>query len=171
MRKKLVLLSGVALIALLVSLVGATAVFAQEPPPEAEAPQGRGMRGRGGFGRGIFGMAHGGQWTVFDAAAEALGFTPEELFAELHGGKSLDEVAEAQGVDIEVVQEAVDLTGMTKVPVVDAQPYSPTTVPVTSPEPSRSTWGWSVCGTSSPLHTIPRPMVSARDITGRSRAS
>jgi len=105
-KQRLVLLSSIVLAALMVSLVGATAVFAQEPPPEAESPQGRGMRGRGGFGRGMFGTARGGQWTVFDAAAEALGLTPEELFAELHGGKSLDEVAEARGVDIEAVQEA-----------------------------------------------------------------
>jgi hypothetical protein len=110
-RKRLVLLSGVALVALLlVGLVGVTAVSAQEPTPESEVPFGwrGGGRGWGGFGRGMFGGVHGGQWTMFDAAAEALGLTPEELFAELHAGKTLDEIAEAQGVEMEAVQDALD---------------------------------------------------------------
>ena len=109
-KKMLVLLSGATLVALLlVGLVGVTAVSAQEPTPEPGAPFGwrGGGRGRGGFGRGMFGPSPGGQWTMFDTAAEALGLTPEELFAELHAGKSLEEVAEAQGVDIEAVQEAM----------------------------------------------------------------
>jgi uncharacterized membrane protein len=111
-KKRVILLSSVGLILLLLAgLIGATLVFAQEPTPETQVPfggfgGGRG-HGRGGFGGGMFG-AHGGQWTMFDTAAEALGLTPEELFAELHAGKSLDEVAEAQGVDMEAVQEAMN---------------------------------------------------------------
>jgi hypothetical protein len=57
--------------------------------------------------RGLFGFGHGGLWTMFDTAAEALGLTPDELFGKLHGGKRLDEVAEAQGVEMETVQEAL----------------------------------------------------------------
>jgi hypothetical protein len=109
-KKRLVWLSGAALVALLlVSLVGVTTVFAQEPTPETEAPFGRRGRGRGmgGFGGGMFGGARGGQWTMFDTAAEALGLTPEELFAELHAGKTLEEVAEAQGVEMEAVHDAL----------------------------------------------------------------
>jgi len=56
----------------------------------------------------MFGLGRGGQWTMFDTAAEALGLTPEELFAELHAGKSLDEVAEEQGVDVKVVRDAMN---------------------------------------------------------------
>jgi hypothetical protein len=118
-KKRLFLLSGAALVALLlVGLIGVTAVSAQEPTPEPKVPfdpaQGRpfgwrGVRGgRGGFGRGMFGLGRGGQWTMFDTAAEALGLTPEEFFAELHAGKSLDEIAEEQGVDIEVVRDAMN---------------------------------------------------------------
>jgi len=108
-KKRLMLLSGAALVVLLMGLVGAAAVFAQEPTPESEGPSSwhGGGRGWGGFGRGMFGGVRGGQWTMFDTAAEALGLTPEELFAELHAGKSLDEVAEEQGVDIEAVQDAM----------------------------------------------------------------
>jgi hypothetical protein len=111
MSKKLVaLLSGATLVALLLAgLIGVTAVSAQEPTPEPEAPlAGRGgVHGRGGFGHGLFGPGLGGQWTMFDTAAEAMGLTPTELFTELHAGKSLEEVAEAQGVDMEAVQEAM----------------------------------------------------------------
>jgi len=104
MTKKRLLLSGGGLLIalLLVGLLGATVVFAQEPTPDPEAPH-----GRSGFGRGMFGMARGDRWTMFDTAAEALGLTPEELFAELHAGKSLDEIAEEQGVEMEAVQDAI----------------------------------------------------------------
>jgi hypothetical protein len=110
-KKRLFLLSGAALVTLLlVGLIGVTAVSAQEPTPEPQVPFGwDGVRGgRGGLGRGMFGLGRGDQWTMFDVAAEALGLTPEELFAELHAGKSLDEIAEEQGVDIEVVQDAMN---------------------------------------------------------------
>jgi hypothetical protein len=55
-----------------------------------------------------FGLG-GRSWTQFDAAAEALGLTPNELFAELDdGGKTLAEIAEEQGVDVEAVQDALN---------------------------------------------------------------
>lgn len=111
MRKKRLLLSTGGLIALLlVILVGATVVSAQEPTPESEAPLGwrGGGHGWGGFGRGMFGPARGDQWTMFDTVAEALGLTPEELFAELHAGKSLEAIAEDQGVEMEAVQDAMN---------------------------------------------------------------
>jgi hypothetical protein len=104
-KKRLLLLSGGALIALLlVGLVGVTAASAQEPTPESEVPFRAGPLGRGGF----FGMGGGDRWTMFDTAAEALGLTPEELFAELHEGKSLDEIAEEQGVEMDAVRDAMD---------------------------------------------------------------
>ena len=103
-KKRLVLLAGVALIVLLLAgLAGAALVFAQEPTPTVPF----GGRG-GGWGRGGFGWADGGQWTMFDKAAEALGLTPEEFFAELHAGKSLTEIAEAKGVDVQTVYDAMN---------------------------------------------------------------
>ena len=124
-KKRLLLLSGGVLAALLlVGLIGVAVVSAPDPPPEPTAPSARlgagptdrlgagppgwraGGRGRGGPGPGMFGWDGGSQWTMFDTAAEALGLTPEELFAELHSGKSLEEIAEEHGVEMEVVQNA-----------------------------------------------------------------
>lgn len=96
MSKKLVILASVALAVAVLGAAVAVPALAQEPTPTPEAPCG--CRGLGFWGR---------SWAVFDAAAEALGLTPEELFAELHAGKSLAEVAEAQGVDLEAVHEAM----------------------------------------------------------------
>lgn len=109
-RRLLLLSSGVLTALLLVSLVGVSAASAQDPTPEPKVVLGwrSGGRGKGGFGGGIFGWERTDQWLVFDAAAEALGLTPEELFTELHAGKSLEEIAEEQGVDIEAVQDAMN---------------------------------------------------------------
>jgi len=130
-KKRLLLLAGGVLAALLlVGLVGVAVVSAQDPTPEPTAPSARlgagpsgklgagpsgwhaGGRGRGGLGPGLlgrsmFGRGGGDRWTMFDTAAEALGLTPEELFAELHSGKSLEEIAEAQGVEMQAVQDAL----------------------------------------------------------------
>jgi hypothetical protein len=97
MKKRFMILAGAVLT---VVLLGATVVvpaFAQEETPEIPF----GCRGRG------FGLM-GGSWTMFDTAAETLGLTPEEFFAELHAGKTLEEIAEAQGVELEAVQEAMN---------------------------------------------------------------
>ncbi len=96
-KKRLILLSSGALIVLLLAgVAGVTIVSADEPTP----PTPFGWGGRG------FGWARG-TWTLFDAAAEALGLPPEDLFAESHGGKSLEEIAEEQGVEMDAVQEAM----------------------------------------------------------------
>lgn len=99
-KKRLILLSSGALIVLLLAgVAGVTIVSADEPTPTPPVPFGWGGRG--------FGWA-GGTWRLFDAAAEALGLTPEQLFAESHGGKSLDEIAGEKGVEMDAVQEAMN---------------------------------------------------------------
>lgn len=117
-RKRVLWISGALLAALLLAgLFTVNTVFAQEPTPptpDEDVPFGPGgMRGFGrrgfggrGFGRGFFG---GGEdrWSTFDTLAEALGLTPVELFTELHAGRSLEEIAEEQGVDLEEVQEVM----------------------------------------------------------------
>jgi hypothetical protein len=93
----------VAGIATLVAVVGVVAVagfaLAQDPTPTPN--------GGFGFGRG-FGLMGGGDWSTFDAAAQALGLSPEELFSELHSGKSLSDLATEKGVDLQVIQDAMD---------------------------------------------------------------
>jgi len=79
---------------------GATSASAQEPESTTTEPSADWSWGRFGWG---------GSWTLFDAAAEALGLTPNELFVELHDeGKTLSEVTEEQGVDIDTLQDAMN---------------------------------------------------------------
>jgi len=98
MSKRLMILAGVGLAVVLLGAAVLVPAFADEPTPTPKAPFT--CHGRG------FGL-WGGPWAVFDAAAEALGLTPEELFAELRADQSLADIAEAQGVDLEAVQEAM----------------------------------------------------------------
>ena len=119
MKKKLLVGAGVALIVLLLAgLGGAAFVFAQEPTLPipfgwhgggfGRHGGGHGMGGFGGRDMGGFAWSGGGMWTMFDTAAGTLGLTPEELFAELRAGKSLAEIAEAKGVDVQKVYDAVN---------------------------------------------------------------
>lgn len=101
MSRKTIALAGVALAVVLVGVFAAIPALAQEAAPKPDASSC--LPGRGGL-RG-FG---GGSWTQYDTMAEALGLTPEELFAQLHAGNSLEEIAEEQGVDLESVQEAMN---------------------------------------------------------------
>jgi DNA-binding NarL/FixJ family response regulator len=61
-------------------------------------------------------MGQGADWTVFDAAADALDMTAQELFTALHSGKTLAEVAEDQGVDIDTVTQAMQEAWQTIMP-------------------------------------------------------
>ncbi len=118
-KKRFLILAGVALIVLLLAgLAGAAFVFAQEPTLPIPFGWhgggfgwhggGHGMGGFGGRGMGGFAWSGGGMWTMFDTAAEALGLTPEELFADLRAGKSPAKIAEEQGVDVEALYDAMN---------------------------------------------------------------
>lgn len=94
-----------ALVLLFGALGGAAVVRAQEVTPESDGPPTGGIWG---WGRGLFGFDRGGECTTFDTAADVLGLTPEELFSEMHAGKTLEEVAEEQGVDLDALEEALN---------------------------------------------------------------
>lgn len=102
MGKKWLILAGVGLTAALLVLALAVPAFAQETTP-TPTPK---TKFWFGWGHG-FGFGRGGSWEDFDAVAKALGLTPEQLFVELHSGKSLDEIAKEKGVDLQKVYEAM----------------------------------------------------------------
>lgn len=106
-KKVWIIGSGVLLVALLaLSVAGAGVAFAQGPLPAT----GQGWQPAPVQGPPVpnpLRWLPGGDWVAFDAAAEALGMTPEDLFAQLHAGKTLDQIAEEQGVDMEEVRQAI----------------------------------------------------------------
>jgi len=108
MSKRFIILAGVVLAVALMGAAMVVPMFADEPAPTPTAKPRLGCRGlRFGF--------WGGSWAVFDAAAEALGLSPEQLFAELHSGKSIADVAEEKDVELQQVCDA------TKAAQVDAR--------------------------------------------------
>jgi hypothetical protein len=112
-KRKLALVMGVLALVTILGVVSVGAAFAQTgtPPsqstPNQAAPnqQNNGKLGKGfGFGFGL----RGGDMTTFDAIAKALGLDPTELFNQLHSGKSLNDIATAQGKTLADVQAAVN---------------------------------------------------------------
>ena len=105
MMKKLAVVVGTLALVTALGVFAVGAVGAQTATPPGQGTPPAGMRGAppGGPGPDFF----GGSTAAFDAQAKALNLTPTQLFEQLHSGKTLDEIATAQGVDVAVVQEAV----------------------------------------------------------------
>lgn len=82
---------------LLVSVLATTALAQTETPTTPTPKATPFMKGWGFMGRG---------WSEFDAVAKALNLTPTQLFEQLHSGKTLAEIAQAQGVDLQKLQDA-----------------------------------------------------------------
>jgi len=100
MNKKLLLVIGGVLAALLVvGAVGATAAYAQA---DTNTPMHRGGPGGDGAGRG-----HGLGDAELAAAADVLGMTTDEVTTALLEGKTLRDLADDAGVDIEDVKAAI----------------------------------------------------------------
>ncbi len=97
MHRRLMVVAGVVLVVVLLGAALVVPTAAQEPTPTPEVT----CRWRG-WGFGLWDRS----WAVFDAVAEALGLAPEGLFSELHSGKTLDQVAEEEGVEPEAVKDA-----------------------------------------------------------------
>jgi hypothetical protein len=96
---KKVWLTGLLVLGALAVMVTGTA-FAQDetPTPEGVAPFGRGRGFAPGYGREV----------ALEAAAEVLGMTPEELSNQLWAGRTLADVAEEAGVDLQTLRDAVE---------------------------------------------------------------
>jgi hypothetical protein len=104
-KKKLLAVVGVvALITVIGLVMGGMALAQTETPPPSTTPA---TPQQLPWGKG-FGCMGGGSWTNFDAMAKALNLTPTQLFEQLHEGKTLAEIATAQGVDLAKVQEAAN---------------------------------------------------------------
>jgi len=106
MKNKMSVLIGGLLVALLVvgtaSLVGATSAYAQSPSSGL-------LHGRGpGDGRGPLGGAG------LEAASEVLGMTTDELTTALQSGKTLEQLAEEAGVDVQDVKDAIQAAHATE---------------------------------------------------------
>jgi hypothetical protein len=99
-RKLPKIIGGLVVALMLVGIAGATIAYAQDPTPPAPIDkQGIGPGPRGGHRF----LGQGG----LEAAAEALGMTTDELSTELQNGKTLEELAEAASVDLQIVQDAI----------------------------------------------------------------
>ena len=97
MKNKMSILIGGLLVALLVvGVIGATNAYAQNSSSTL-------LHGRGpGEGRG-----HGFGQVEQEAAAKVLGLTTDELNIALQSGKTLEQLAEEAGVDLQEVQDAI----------------------------------------------------------------
>jgi hypothetical protein len=93
-------LGAATLVAVVAALSISSAAFAQEAT--IATPSARVAHGGGGFGRGL------GSQEALEAAAEVLGMTADELSTQLWGGKTLAELADEAGVELQAVQDAVE---------------------------------------------------------------
>jgi hypothetical protein len=92
-NKMSVLIAGLLLALVVMGAVGATNAYAQGGTDATLHG-----RGPGGRGLGLEGL---------QAAAEALNMTTDELINALRSGQTLEQLAEAAGVDIQEVQDAI----------------------------------------------------------------
>jgi len=97
MKNKMSILIGGLLVALLVvGVIGARSAYAQSPASTF-------LHGRGpGDGR-----SPGLGQVELEAAAQALGMTADELSSALQSGKTLEQLADEAGVDLQDVQDAI----------------------------------------------------------------
>ena len=111
-KRKLTLVVGVLALITILGVVSVGAAFAQTGTPPTQTTPGTPSQpnvGKLGRGFGFFGFGfRGGDWTNFDAVAKALNLTPQQLFDQLHTGKTLSEIATAQGMDPSAVQSALN---------------------------------------------------------------
>jgi hypothetical protein len=99
-NKMSVLIAGLLLALLVIGVIGATNAYAQSSL--SALPHGGGPGGRG---LGLEGL---------QVAAEALNMTTDELITALRSGKTLEELANEAGVDLQDVQDAIQAARATE---------------------------------------------------------
>ena len=93
-NKKSILIGGLLVALLVIGVIGATSAYAQSPTSTF-------LHGGGpGGGRGL-GLVE------LQVAAEALDMTTDELITALRSGKTLEQLADEAGVDLQNVQDAI----------------------------------------------------------------
>lgn len=98
-KKPSVWIGGLLVALILIGAAGVTAAYAQDAnPPTPPGQPGTSPGPHGGRGLGP---------TEMQAAADALGMTTDELTSALRNGKTLEQVAEEAGVDLQTVQDAI----------------------------------------------------------------
>ncbi len=106
-KRRFMLVAGVLALVTILGVISVGAVFAQTGTPPAQAnPNAQGQPDTGKLGKGFGFGFRWGDTASFDAVAKALNLTPTQLFEQLHSGKTLSEIATAQGVDLSAVQAA-----------------------------------------------------------------
>ena len=93
-NKKSILISGLLVALLVIGVIGATSAYAQSPTSTFLHGGGPG----GGRGLGLVGL---------QAAAQALDMTTDELITALRSGKTLEQLVDEAGVDLQNVQDAI----------------------------------------------------------------
>src|SRR5262245_55521007 len=100
-NKKMFWIGGLLVALLVVGVLGATSVFAQSP---ADTP----LHGHGPGGHGLSDAA-------LSAAADVLNMTTDELKTALQSGKTLQQLADEAGVDVEDVRAAIEAVRETEI--------------------------------------------------------
>lgn len=107
-KKRWIVLGGLLTALVAVTMLGAQAAYADAATPPAPPDE------RSGAPAGASGELPGGPHgrgglrpAELEAAAKALGMTTDDVSAALKDGKTLEDLATAKGVDIQVVQDAI----------------------------------------------------------------
>ncbi|MCS7061110.1 MAG: hypothetical protein RMN25_08070 [Anaerolineae bacterium] len=105
-KKWIAAIGAAALIAIGAAAAGPVLAQSEAPSTTPTTPQSSPYTGKmfRGFGFGFW----GGSTAQFDAVAKALNLTPTQLFEQLHSGKTLEQIAQAQGVDMQTVINALN---------------------------------------------------------------
>ncbi len=104
--RKWIAAAGAAALIALSGAVAAGTAFAQSETPGATPNATPSVSAGKLMGRGFGFWGH--STAQFDAVAKALNLTPTQLFEQLHSGKTLQEIAQAQGVEWQKVIDAMN---------------------------------------------------------------